>query len=312
VLGVQGEAATAQRLPQGVEELEALQSQDFVLLSHRTFFARDVRELTLLRSVLEGEGVQKALRLAVYFLRRPRDAGILARTKLCRTDHPLDITYHSATPYLFGDDLAVKYSLRPRLFCRDSFCANPPDRSDPDYLRKALQESLHPDHGEPIELELCVHYARDNSLPVEDARADWERHGAAPYPVASIVIRPQNFSTPELLERCERIVFNPWNSLLAHKPLGSLNRARFAAYRASVERRSDPKEAPCCVDARGSAREQIDDAPTAGLEERVPGPPPMTAAKSLDAERRPPPVDARGSAREQIDARGSAREQNSA
>ena len=43
---------------------------------------------------------------------------------------------------------------------------------------------------------------------------------------------------PEHSGSCEKLVFNPWNSLVDHQPLGNLNRARKFIYRASEQFRS--------------------------------------------------------------------------
>ena len=39
---------------------------------------------------------------------------------------------------------------------------------------------------------------------------------------------------------CEHMVFNPWNWLPGHKPLGSVNRMRLAVYLASRQARRKP------------------------------------------------------------------------
>jgi hypothetical protein len=41
------------------------------------------------------------------------------------------------------------------------------------------------------------------------------------------------FLTQNALYHCEHMVFNPWNSLPEHRPLGSIDRMRFAVYLAS-------------------------------------------------------------------------------
>ena len=45
----------------------------------------------------------------------------------------------------------------------------------------------------------------------------------------SIAIPGQSL-TQNALYDCERMVFNPWNRLPEHRPLGSVNRMRLAVY----------------------------------------------------------------------------------
>jgi hypothetical protein len=51
--------------------------------------------------------------------------------------------------------------------------------------------------------------------------------------LGSIAIPKQGFAAQNQLYDCEHMVFNPWNSLPEHRPLGSVNRMRFAVYLAS-------------------------------------------------------------------------------
>jgi hypothetical protein len=49
----------------------------------------------------------------------------------------------------------------------------------------------------------------------------------------SIALPRQSFLAQNQLYDCEHMVFNPWNSLPEHRPLGSVDRMRFAVYLAS-------------------------------------------------------------------------------
>jgi hypothetical protein len=51
--------------------------------------------------------------------------------------------------------------------------------------------------------------------------------------LGSIAIPKQSFLAQNQLYDCERMVFNPWNCLPEHRPLGSVNRMRLAVYLAS-------------------------------------------------------------------------------
>ena len=52
--------------------------------------------------------------------------------------------------------------------------------------------------------------------------------------LGSIAIPRQSLTQNELYD-CELMVFNPWNCLPEHRPLGSVNRMRLADYLASLQ-----------------------------------------------------------------------------
>jgi len=56
--------------------------------------------------------------------------------------------------------------------------------------------------------------------------------------VATLSIAAQDATSSERMAQAERMVMSPWHALEAHRPLGSLNRARLPTYRASSEARA--------------------------------------------------------------------------
>ena len=69
--------------------------------------------------------------------------------------------------------------------------------------------------------------------PIEDASVDWPTDESAYRTVATIRIPAQDAYSPARQEYFdERMTFRPANSLAAHKPLGSVMRARLQVYRA--------------------------------------------------------------------------------
>ena len=67
---------------------------------------------------------------------------------------------------------------------------------------------------------------------VEDVRW-WTRPLERIVRLGSIAIPQQSFLAQNQLYDCEHMVFNPWNCLPEHRPLGSVNRMRLAVYFAS-------------------------------------------------------------------------------
>jgi hypothetical protein len=47
----------------------------------------------------------------------------------------------------------------------------------------------------------------------------------------------QNFDTPERNKQCERMRFNPWNSIADHTPMSDTMQARGIVYLSSAEHR---------------------------------------------------------------------------
>ena len=79
---------------------------------------------------------------------------------------------------------------------------------------------------------LVQFHVDDRRTPIEDATVEWQTQDA-PYQRLGIIRIPrQRFDNPERATRGERMMFNPWHSLMAHTPLGGMNRARREIYRA--------------------------------------------------------------------------------
>ena len=107
----------------------------------------------------------------------------------------------------------------------------------PDALREAIR-------GEIIEQggvwELRVQLNTDlEAMPVEDASVAWDEK-ASPYrTVGRITVEPQLSLGTDVAEVVdEQTFFSPWHGLAAHRPLGSVNRARRQAYEMSAEFRA--------------------------------------------------------------------------
>jgi hypothetical protein len=168
----------------GLPEVTAAACQDFVLSQHATFFARDVRDYTVLRSILDTrDRSARTRRMAVFALRRPHETWIAARRMLRRRTPPLQGEYHSTTAFALGAQLAVKYCVRP--------AASPDASHDPELAGVTLRARLDPTHGQAIALEFCVLVPTRDVLPVEDPRIAWSGARAQPIAVARIEIEPK-------------------------------------------------------------------------------------------------------------------------
>ena len=98
------------------------------------------------------------------------------------------------------------------------------------YLHDAMRSRL---STEDVALDFCVQFQRDaRTMPIEDASVEWSERDSPSVRVAEVRIPRQSIDVPGRAQACERTSFNPWHSLAAHRPLGSMNRVRRAIYEA--------------------------------------------------------------------------------
>jgi len=151
--------------------------------------------------------------------------------------NPLGETYFSQTPYLYGNNMA-KFSLAPvspgLLALKD---AKVDLDNGPDTLLKAVTEHFAAEGGEwELRVQLCVDL---DKMPIEDPKVEWPEDLSPFVPVARLRIAPQPAFTREKFDAInERLQFNVWHALAAHRPIGSVNRVRKAVYEMSREFRA--------------------------------------------------------------------------
>ena len=199
--------------------------QDFVLNSHPVMPAPDTKQFHELLEAMEAG----PMRRLSYFVSHPRAAIIGFRARQQPTSH-LDIPYFSATPYLFGPGRAVKYIARPS----PAPNATPPPNLTDTYLTDALRERL---RAGDASFDFGIQLQTDaRTMPIEDASVEWKEQDSPWRIVARIHIPSQEVGDPAAAA-CEQSEFNPWNSLVEHRPLGGMNRSRRDIYRALAELR---------------------------------------------------------------------------
>lgn len=194
-------------------------TQDFIMINNPVFFVRDAADYVAfnasddpLRFFLPGLNPFH-FRLHELFIAR----GITARV----VSNPLAIQYWSMTPYLFGE-VPCKFSARP--------IGPPPfdDDAGPDFLHDNLVRSL---KAGDAAFDFCIQLrTKPEAMPVEDPTIEWPESDAPFTPVARIIIRRQDFDTPERAAFAENLSFTPWHGLAAHRPLGGINRVRRTVY----------------------------------------------------------------------------------
>jgi hypothetical protein len=238
VIGVEGA-----RLPGS----EGARTQDFLLVNGPAFLAptaaRFLGSLKLLASTTDK--IPK-LKRAFSALLRGTERAIEAVGGESATlkglgghpeTHPLGETFYSEVPFLYGPYMA-KWQVRPvsaaLLLLKDA----PVDLDDkPDGLRAAVNEHFQ-SHGAEWELraQLCTDL---EAMPIEDASVPWPEDQSPFVAIARIVVPPQiAWNEERSVAMDDGLAFSPWHGLAAHRPLGSINRVRRAAYSASAGSRS--------------------------------------------------------------------------
>lgn len=204
---------------------------DFSGISAPTFTTPDVRENVKLQEQV-GLGTP-----AWYFL-NPFDShyldmvmqGLYARAHT----NPLQLTYHSCVPYLYGQTggkpRAIKYALIPNF--RSHKRAGP---FTPDYLREAMRDTL---TNEAVSFDFAIQFQADpDTMPIEHADVVWSTRDSPLIAVARLDIHVQRFDYPAQDAFARAITINPWHTIAEHRPLGNQNRARRAIYYATSRTR---------------------------------------------------------------------------
>ena len=88
-----------------------------------------------------------------------------------------------------------------------------------------------------LRVQLCTDLEK---MPVEDAHQEWSEKESPYLAVATLTATSQEiYSDERRVFVDEKLSFNPWQCLAAHRPLGNINRARFQAYQMSPKFRQE-------------------------------------------------------------------------
>ena len=203
--------------------------QHFLLNSHPVLFAQSPEEFY--------DFIQAQLNDSILsFFLNPFDSHLNALAILLSArDKPnslFDIRYWSTTAYQLGPQhQAVKYSVKS---C-STYTSPEPEEYAADYLRTAMRAHLE-------RTEACFDFMVQpqtdaEEMPIEDPTVEWDEDISPFTTVARIIIQNQDFLSPQAMSQCEAASFNPWQSLIEHKPLGRVNRVRRLVYEALAELR---------------------------------------------------------------------------
>ncbi len=239
VIGVEGE-----RLPGSEGDV----TQDFVLVNGPAFSAPNSKvflgNLKLLAATTDRiEGVKK---VASAFLRGVEGAleSVGVESATIKTlggqpeTHILGDSFYSQVPVRWGDHIAKVGAFPASDELRALTDAPLHLKGDPDGLRAAVNAYFR-EHGGVWDLraQLCVDL-HDN--PVENAHKVWDEDKSPYLSVGRITVKPQTgWSEARSKVVDDGLSFTPWHGLAAHRPLGSVMRARKRAYEMSARFRAE-------------------------------------------------------------------------
>lgn len=148
--------------------------------------------------------------------------------------HPMGEAYYSQTPYRFGEYVA-KIGVIPDTPGLKALFDEGYDPETPDAFREATNEFF---RAQPAEFIVAAQLNTDlDQMPIEDAQAEWPETLSQYQPLARLILPEQTAFDSAKNAFFEDLSFSPAHALAAHRPLGSVNRARLAAYRALSQKR---------------------------------------------------------------------------
>ena len=215
-------------------------TQDFVFATGAAFPQSGASTfLTAIKGIQKGTGLPEAVKQAVSSVSRVTNAafqalgtdsptfGFFGHTKR----NPLADAYFSQAALRYGDYIAKMglFPVSPELVAMVDQTLD--TGADPDAFRHAVV-----DHMRVLgaEFELRVQLCTDlDAMPVENASVPWPED-QSPYTVVARVSIPAQdaYSAARQAYFDEILSFQPAHALAAHRPLGSLMRARLKTYQA--------------------------------------------------------------------------------
>jgi len=208
----------------GVEPANAI--HDFVFMNSKEFFIKDPAHYGKFMGALKKGGLSLAAFGAVAVV-NPKDdfVSIIARAFRMKVDNPLDIDYHSATPYKLGPD-SMKMKFKS---CKRHKTEVARKNKTDNYLSRELKGFL--DQNETC-FDFYVQPNRDpKKNDIENSQKKWSTKKSPFIKVGRLSIPKQSKESIEArAEGCENVSFNPWRAPIENRPLGGVNRIRLEVY----------------------------------------------------------------------------------
>lgn len=214
-------------------------AQDFVMINHPVFFARNVKDFLRLEEVLVQADdnplatLQGALTGGDWNPLHWHWREMLAVAQIAGQFpvHPAIETYFSMAPIRFGKYVA-KYRVKPAGDHDETYKDLAPRiGSQADAMRLALEETL---RTQELLFEFQVQLrTSERTMPIEDATIEWPESESPYRTVAHLLLPRQEIELLRQQDIYQNLSFNVWHALAAHRPLGGINRVRRRAYAVS-------------------------------------------------------------------------------
>ncbi len=201
-------------------------TQDFLMTNSPTPVGKDAVEfMEFARANANGRAAGIG-----FLLGHLRSGNALLRTGTIAST--VNETYWTGGPLHLGAHQAVKISATP--------CAGQkkrePSKEGPDYLAADLTNAA----KEGFCFTLRAQFQKDPiEMPIENSSIIWDETESVPVALGNLVVPAQALMDKA---QCDALVFHPWHSIAAHKPMGNHNRARLVVYSASQSIRPHGKE----------------------------------------------------------------------
>lgn len=227
-------------------------TQDFAMQNARAFEAKDAEAFlknlkTLDKHADDSETLKQVVSSTARVAETALEAVGLKSATLRGFGHPatqpLGETYHTLVAHRYGDYFGkieiVPVSENLKELCGEKL----PDVSRWDGLREEIQNFFADNEALwEVRVQLCTDLEK---MPVEDGSVEWDEEASPFLTVAIIVAAPQeSYSDERRVFVDEKLSFNPWHSLAAHRPLGNVMRSRLKSYEAiaNYRRRAEGRE----------------------------------------------------------------------
>lgn len=211
-------------------------TQDFLMINHPVFFARNAKDFLRLERVLveaDDSPVATARGALTGGEWNPlhwhwREMIGFAQIAGKLPAQPASNTYFSTSPIRFGDYVA-KYRAKPVGDLVDSYLDLIKEfGSDSDAMRLALEETLRTEQVLfEFQVQLCT---SAETMPIEDVTIEWPESESPYRTVAQLALPQQDIALLRQQDDYQNLAFNVWHALAAHRPLGGINRVRRLAY----------------------------------------------------------------------------------
>ena len=224
-------------------------TQDFVMINHPVFFARNVKDYLRLEKIIvtSEENILAAAQQTItagnwnplywHWHEMLTAAAIVGKLPT----HPASQTYFTMSPIRFGSYVA-KCRIKPIGDLQTTYLDLITKlATEADAMRLVLEETL---RNQELLFEFQIQLrTSDTTMPVEDPTIAWPESESPYRTVGHLLLPRQDICSLRHEDAFKTLAFNVWHTLAAHRPLGGINRVRRYAYQTSADwRRQGTKE----------------------------------------------------------------------